>query len=42
MVGQLLLAETAVTLPMVSILIALSSSLGLVMFWLCSVVFYAW
>lgn len=32
MVGQLLLAETAATLPVVSILMALSSSPGLVMF----------
>ena len=38
----LLLAETAATLPVVSILMALSSSPGLVMFWVCYVEFYAW
>ena len=42
MVGQLLLAETAATLPVVSILMALSSSPGLVMSWVCLVEFYAW
>ena len=42
MVGRLLLAETAATLPVVPILMALSSTPGLVMFWMCSVVFYAW
>ena len=42
MVGQLLLAETVATLHVVPILMALSSSPGLVMFWVCSVEFYAW
>ena len=42
MVGRLLLAETAAALHVVSILMALSSSPGLVMFWVCSVEFYAW
>ena len=41
MVGRLLLAETAATLPVVPILMALSSTPGLVMFWVCSLVFYA-
>lgn len=41
MVGRLLLAETAATLPVVPILMALSSTPGLVMFWVCSMVFYA-
>ena len=42
MVDQLLLAETAATLPVVPILMALSSSPGLVMFGGCYVEFYAW
>ena len=42
MVGQQQLVETAATLPVVPILMALSSSPGLVMFWVCYVEFYAW